>query len=101
MPDMAEKLGVGTDVRELKIGQSFFNQRKTDIRSRSGNSSKNGARVSQRNDDKGKESSYHTIRYDFKPASSNTSSAGHLEVDEHNGVAVKIPHEGGGETNFR
>ena len=98
MPDMAEKLGVGTDVRELKIGQSFFNQRKTDSRSRSGSSSKNG---SQRNDNKGKESSYHTIRYDFKPASSNTSSAGHLEVDEHNGVSVKIPHEGGGETNFR
>lgn len=100
MPDMAEKLGVGTDVRELKIGQSFSNQRKADSRSsRSGSSSRSGALSSPRND-KGKDSSYHTIRYDFKPASSNTSSAGHLEVDEHNGVAVKIPHEGGGETNF-
>jgi len=99
MLDMAEKLGVGADVRELKIGQSFLNQRKSDTRSRAGSSSKNGALGSQRND-KGKESSYHTIRYDFKPASSNTSSAGHLEVDEHNGVSVKIPHKGGGETNF-
>ena len=34
MPDMAEKLGVGTGVRELKIGQSFFNQQKSGAHNR-------------------------------------------------------------------
>ena len=101
MPDMAEKLGVGTEVRELKIGQSFLNQRKGNTHSKSG-SSRNGSSNAPRNGDHNStDESYHTIRYDFKPASSNTSSTGFLDVDEDNRVSVKIPHEGGGQTNFR
>ena len=102
MPDMAEKLGVGTEVRELKIGQSFLNQRKGNTYHSKSGSSRSGHSNSSRNGDhKGTEDSYHTIRYDFKPASSNTSSTGFLDVDDNNRVSVKIPHEGGGQTNFR
>lgn len=98
MPDMAEKLGVGTGVRELKIGQSFLNNpRKSSTHNSKSGSSRNGASNSSRNG----EESYHTIRYDFKPASSNTSSNGFLDIDEDNRVSVKIPHEGGNQTNFR
>ena len=77
MPDMAEKLGVGTGVRELKIGQSFLNQRKSNTHHSKSSSSRNG-------DNKGTDESFHSIRYDFKPASSNTSSTGYLDVDEDN-----------------
>ena len=101
MPDMAEKLGVGTGVRELKIGQSFFNQSKSSAhRSKSG-SSRNITPNSFNGDQENAEKSFHSIRYDFKPASSNTSSTGFLDVDEDNRVSVKIQHEGSGQTNFR
>jgi len=100
MPDMAEKLGVGTGVRELKIGQSFFNQNKSSAhRSKSG-SSRNITPNSFNGDQENTEKSFHSIRYDFKPASSNTSSTGFLDVDEDNRVSVKIQHEGSGQTNF-
>ena len=102
MPDMAEKLGVGTGVRELKIGQSFLNPRKGSTHHTKSGSSRNGSSNSSRNSDHNNtEESYHTIRYDFKPASSNTSSSGFLDVDEDNRVSVKIPREGGNQTNFR
>ena len=101
MPDMAEKLGVGTGVRELKIGQSFLNQRKLNVHQSKSGSSRNGTLSSRNGDQNNTENSYHTIRYDFKPASSSTSSTGFLEVAEDNKVAVKIPHEGSGQTNFR
>ena len=103
MPDMADKLGVGTGVRELKIGQSFLNNpRKGSTHHSKSGSSRNGASNSSRNGDHNStEESFHTIRYDFKPASSNTSSTGFLDVDEDNRVSVKIPHEGGNQTNFR
>jgi len=100
MPDMAEKLGVGTGVRELKIGQSFFNQQKSGAHNRKSGSSRNGASGSFDGDQDSSEKSFHSIRYDFKPASSNTSSTGFLDVDEDNRVSVKIQHEGSGQTNF-
>jgi len=100
MQDMAENMGVGTGVRELKIGQSFLSQRKGNAKSKSSNSRKGTTNQLQNGENISEDESYHTIRYDFKPASSNTSSTGFLEVDEDNRVSVKIPHEGGGQTNF-
>ena len=98
--DMAENMGVGTGVRELKIGQSFLSQRKNNAKSKSSNSRKGATNQLQNGENILEDESYHTIRYDFKPASSNTSSTGFLDVDEDNRVSVKIPHEGGGQTNF-
>ena len=98
--DMAENMGVGTGVRELKIGQSFLSQRKNNAKSKSSNSRKGATNQLQNGENISEDESYHTIRYDFKPASSNTSSTGFLDVDEDNRVSVKIPHEGGGQTNF-
>ena len=100
MQDMAENMGVGTGVRELKIGQSFLSQRKNNAKSKSSNSRKGATNQLQNGENIPEDESYHTIRYDFKPASSNTSSTGFLDVDEDNRVSVKIPHEGGGQTNF-
>lgn len=98
---MAEKLGVGTGVRELKIGQSFLNPRKSGSHNSKSSSSRNGTPNSSLNGDHDSaEKSFHSIRYDFKPASSNTSSTGFLDVDEDNRVSVKIQHEGSGQTNF-
>merc|ERR1712018_1077754 len=93
-------MGVGTGVRELKIGQSFLSQRKNNAKSKSSNSRKGATNQLQNGENILEDESYHTIRYDFKPASSNTSSTGFLDVDEDNRVSVKIPHEGGGQTNF-
>ena len=96
---MADKLGIGTGVRELKIGQSILNSVQTNS-SNSGSSRNGTSNSSQSGEQHGREESYHSIRYDFKPASSNTSSAGSIDVDEDNRVSVQIPHERGGQTNF-
>ena len=99
---MAEKLGVDSGVRELKIGQSFLSHGKGNKHRSNAGGSRNKLENASRNGDlNGPNESYHTIRYDFKPASSNTSSTGYLDVDKHNKVSVNIPHERSGETNFR
>lgn len=70
---MADKLGIGTDVRRLRLGSSFY---------------KNGQAPS-----------FHTIRYDFKPASVDTSKGATVEIRPGNEVAVVVPHiEGSGTT---
>ncbi|XP_023018513.1 ELL-associated factor [Leptinotarsa decemlineata] len=62
---MADKLGLGNEVRELKIGQSFTNP---------------------------KTKAFHTLKYDFKPASVDTSKKANVEVPGVNQVTVTVPH---------
>ncbi|CAH2018873.1 unnamed protein product [Acanthoscelides obtectus] len=62
---MAEKLGLGNEVRELKIGQSFTNPKST---------------------------AFHTVKYDFKPASVDTNKKATVDVAGNNQVTVTVPH---------
>jgi len=62
---MADRLRLGNEVRELKIGQSFSNN---------------------------KEGSFHTIRYDFKPASVDINKMATVAVGKANDVTVTVPH---------
>ncbi|EFA05606.1 ell-associated factor Eaf [Tribolium castaneum] len=62
---MAEKLGLGSEVRQLKIGQSFTNP---------------------------KSSAFHSIKYDFKPASVDTNKIATVDVGNNNQVTVTVPH---------
>jgi len=100
---MADKLGLGTGVHDLKIGQSFFNAAAGGPAGRGRGGPGPGGRGRQ-GAPQGAQAlpSYHTIRYDFKPASSSTSSSGFLSVDpETQGVKVTVPHENGdSQTNF-
>jgi len=66
-----EKLGLGPEVRELKFGQSFA----------------------------GKGGSFHTVRYDFKPASVDSTKMATLDVGTNNQVTISIPHSDGASTN--
>ncbi|KAL3201382.1 hypothetical protein MRX96_012436 [Rhipicephalus microplus] len=61
----ADRLRIGNEVRELKLGRSF--------------SSSSG-------------SAFHSIRYDFKPASVDTSKSANVEVGEKNQITVTVPH---------
>ncbi|GLV38285.1 ELL-associated factor [Carabus blaptoides fortunei] len=62
---MADKLGLGPEVRQLKLGSSFTNPRS---------------------------SSFHTIRYDFKPASVDINKMATVDVGNSNQVTVTVPH---------
>ncbi|KAJ8951129.1 hypothetical protein NQ318_021573 [Aromia moschata] len=62
---MAEKLGLGNEVRELKIGQSFTNPKLT---------------------------AFHTVKYDFKPASVDTNKKATVDVGSNHQVTVTVPH---------
>ncbi|CAH1382141.1 hypothetical protein MTP99_006057 [Tenebrio molitor] len=62
---MAEKLGLGSEVRQLKIGQSFTNP---------------------------KSSAFHSIKYDFKPASVDTNKIATVDVGNNHQVTVTVPH---------
>ncbi|KAF5291738.1 hypothetical protein FQA39_LY14226 [Lamprigera yunnana] len=62
---MADKLGLGNEVRQLKLGQSFTNPKST---------------------------AFHTIRYDFKPASVDVSKIANVEVGSNRQVTVTVPH---------
>ncbi|KAJ8928904.1 hypothetical protein NQ314_018475 [Rhamnusium bicolor] len=62
---MAEKLGLGNEVRELKIGQSFTNPKST---------------------------AFHTVKYDFKPASVDTNKKATVDVGSNHQVTVTVPH---------
>lgn len=64
---MAEKFGIGPGPQELKIGNSFMR-------------------------DKGQ---FHTIKYDFKPASLDPRASGSVELGESSSLSVKVPHSNG------
>ncbi len=80
MLEMSDRLGLGSQVRELKIGQSFL-QDASSVPS----------------------ASFHTIRYDFKPASVDGAKEGKLSVAEDGrAVAVEVPNVDGNQvTNYR
>ncbi|XP_072746636.1 ell-associated factor Eaf [Anoplolepis gracilipes] len=61
---MVERLGLGPEVRELKLGPSFTS-----------NSSK-----------------FHTLKYDFKPASVENSKVAKVDVGSDNTITVTVPH---------
>lgn len=71
---MADKLGLNPDIRELKLGSTFTNGSKG--------------------------SSFHTLRYDFKPASMDPNEVAKLDVGASNQVTVTVPH-GSRETVFK
>ncbi|KPI96833.1 PREDICTED: ell-associated factor Eaf [Papilio xuthus] len=62
---MADKHSLNYDVRELKLGSSFTNN---------------------------KTSQYHTIKYDFKPASVDVNKMATVDVGTNNQVTVTVPH---------
>ncbi|KAI8422502.1 hypothetical protein MSG28_006318 [Choristoneura fumiferana] len=62
---MADKHSLNYDVRELKLGASFTNN---------------------------KSSQYHTIKYDFKPASVDVNKMATVDVGTNNQVTVTVPH---------
>nr|CAG4648393.1 EOG090X0IV9 [Moina brachiata] len=69
---MADKLGLGPEVKELHIGTSFTNPRG---------------------------SAFHTFRYDFKPASVDTTKMATVDILPNNEVNVTVPHcDGAGTT---
>ncbi|XP_037775795.1 ELL-associated factor 1-like [Penaeus monodon] len=68
---MADKLGVDGKVKDMELGDTF---------------SKNY-----------KEGAFHTLRYDFKPASVDNQKMGTVEVEGNHQVTVTVPHvEGAG-----
>ncbi|XP_044741212.1 ell-associated factor Eaf-like [Chrysoperla carnea] len=69
---MAEKLGLGPEVRELKLGASFTNPRST---------------------------AFHTVRYDFKPASVDVNKSATIDVGSNNQITVNVPHLDGAGTS--
>ena len=70
---MADKLGLSNEIKEIKLGKSFM---------------------------KGDHPSFHTFRYDFMPASLDTSKRATIDIGEGNQVTVTVPHiEGSGTAN--
>ncbi|KAJ8898448.1 hypothetical protein PR048_003808 [Dryococelus australis] len=63
--NLAETLGLGTNTYEVKLGNSFTNSRG---------------------------SSFHTVKYDFKPASVDTSKMATVKVESNHQVTVTVPH---------
>lgn len=68
---MADKLGLGTEVRELKLGPSFTNKKST---------------------------AFHTLKYDFKPASVDVSKMAQVDVGTNATMTVTVPHLDGAGT---
>lgn len=82
---MAEKLGLGSEVRQLKIGQSFTNPKSAAF-----HSIKCKFWVSYLKYD-------HEIGSasdDFKPASVDTNKIATVDVGQRNQVTVTVPHLG-------
>lgn len=70
---MAEKLGLTREVKEIKLGKSFM---------------------------KGDNPCFHTFRYDFMPASLDTTKRATIDIGEGHQVTVTVPHiEGSGTAN--
>ncbi|XP_063698017.1 ell-associated factor Eaf [Culicoides brevitarsis] len=69
-----DHLNLGNDVHPLKLGSSFSNSQARET--------------------------FHTIKYDFKPASVDTSKPGKLDVSSNYQVTVTVPHlDGSGVPN--
>jgi len=62
---MSDKLGLGQEIKEFNLGSSFTNSRG---------------------------SAFHTFRYDFKPASVDTSKMATVDIFTNNEVNVTVPH---------
>ncbi|KZC05454.1 Ell-associated factor Eaf [Dufourea novaeangliae] len=62
---MAERLDLGPEIRELKLGPTFTNNRST---------------------------AFHTLKYDFKPASVDVSKVARVDVGANNTMTVTVPH---------
>jgi len=70
-PSMADRLGLSNEVHKFRLGDSF-------------NKDENST-------------CFHTIRYDFKPASMGHTKTASMDVGEANQVSVTVPHiEGAG-----
>lgn len=63
--DMAQRLGLGPEIRELKLGPTFTNNKST---------------------------AFHTLKYDFKPASVDVSKVAKVDVGTNNTMTVTVPH---------
>ncbi|EDV59697.2 ell-associated factor Eaf [Drosophila erecta] len=63
---LAERLNIGEEVRELKLGATF--------------------------NPKNTSTAFHTIKYDFKPASVDTSRMASVDVGSNNQVTVTVPN---------
>ncbi|KAH8300286.1 hypothetical protein KR044_012463 [Drosophila immigrans] len=63
---LAERLNIGDEVRELKLGATF--------------------------NPKNTSTAFHTIKYDFKPASVDTSRMATVDVGSNNQVTVTVPN---------
>ncbi|XP_075209958.1 ELL-associated factor [Lycorma delicatula] len=68
---MSDKLGLGPQRHELKFGSSFMNSKST---------------------------SFHTVKYDFKPASVDASKRATVDVGSNHQVTVTVPHLDGSGT---
>ncbi|XP_043515789.1 ell-associated factor Eaf [Frieseomelitta varia] len=62
---MAQQLGLGPEIKELKLGPTFTNNRST---------------------------AFHTLKYDFKPASVDVSKIAKVDVGVNNMMTVTVPH---------
>ncbi|ODN05918.1 Ell-associated factor Eaf [Orchesella cincta] len=77
--NVADKLKLDPEVRELKFGSSFTS----------------GGRNQQ-------QGSFHSVRYDFKPASVDTSKMATLDVGPNGQVTISMPNvDGNGTTVFK
>jgi len=77
--NVADKLGLDSEVRELKFGSSFTS----------------GGRNQQ-------QGSFHSVRYDFTPASVDTSKMATLDVGPNGQVTISMPNvDGNGTTVFK
>ena len=79
---MAEKLGLGSEVRQLKIGQSFTNPKSTAFHSIKCKLSLGVAPTDVSFPD------------DFKPASVDTNKIATVDVGNNHQVTVTVPHLG-------
>lgn len=70
--DLAEQLGIKRGVHELKLGSTLVGDKKT---------------------------AFHTMKYDFKPASVEKSKMATVSVEEHNNLTVTIPRAEGSGTS--
>uniref|UniRef100_A0A182J8T7 Ell-associated factor Eaf n=1 Tax=Anopheles atroparvus TaxID=41427 RepID=A0A182J8T7_ANOAO len=71
---MDNRLNIGSEVRELKLGSTFTNSAPSNV--------------------------FHTIKYDFKPASVDVNKPAELEVSANKQVTVTVPHlDGSGVPN--
>lgn len=97
---MADKLGLGSEVRELKLGPSFTNKKSTAFHTLK--CEYNGQKTEKRGK---KKWNYVTHIYflhfpidDFKPASVDVSKMAQVDVGSNNTMTVTVPHSDGAGT---